>query len=473
MREPRKAERAIVTGFHAFSFLHHSVQSGEPIGRILKFMCSRNAIQTTDIRDVFMTSMAFVVPLHRLKKEYRRRITIPLSNQLPFVYNFTADFRTYPISRHNPLAHPDYVLFHYMSFNNTERTVRVYPYLVRYRIGNHQPNRFAIVLLAEVDKVFDSFYLQINDVTNFCTQDDIVSLKRSFYETGNNGLYTNENGRVEFSQWLSNLVVEISGRLDNHWRHPIIAGSVVNIDAQHFNVNGCLSKHELDVRFTHAYYGSQNSPDLFRQRQIQDFLFQNIDDLPTQRFSEYFDMERFVYGLLYSNDNYRRVHDNSTHIVDDIYSNNVAEQYWAIPDNIVYVKAASPFANVNSMRLRELHGDLHDVNCLLELCMCLTMEDSIRELAERNLKMTPREMESRRATIAEYFDDSIFNLQELDNRKNYFIRRFGLRQRFEDLINVIQPRLSLMDRLFNRWNIALSLTIAFLTLLVTFLTIFK
>lgn len=436
-------------------------------------MCNRNALQTTLFRDVFMTSMAFVVPLHRVRREYRRRITIPLNNQLPFVHNFTADFRIYPLSRHNPLAHPDYVLFHYMSANMTERTVRVYPYLMRHQIGNRQPNRFAIVLLAEIDKVFDPHHHPINDANNFCTQDDIVFLKRTFFETGTDGLYTHANGRIEFTQWLSNLVAEISGRLDNYWRHPAIAGSVANINVQHINVNACVSKHELDVRFTHAYYGTQNRTNLFSQRQIQDFLFKNIEILPTQRGSDYFDMERFVYGLMYSNNNYRRVHDNSTHIIDDIYSNNVAEQYWAIPDNIVYVTAASPFVNVNRMVLQELHGDLHDVNCLFELCMCITIEDSIRKLAERNLRMTPKEMESRRAAIAEYFDDSIFNLQELDNRKNYFIRRFGLRQRFEDLMNVIQPRLSLMDRLFNRWNIALSLTIAFLTLLVTFLAIFK
>lgn len=436
-------------------------------------MSNQNAIQTTHFRDVFMTSMAFVVPLHRVRREYRRRTTIPLSNHLPFVHNFSADFRFYPISRYNPLAHLDYVTFYYSSVNRLERMVKVYPYLVHYRIGNHQPNRFAIVLLAEIDKVFDYFHHPINDATNFCTQDDIVFLKRAFYETGDNGLHTHANGGIEMCHWLSNLVAEISGRLDNHWRHPIIAGSVVNVNVQRININSCISKYELDVIFTHAYYGTLVRNNLFRQRQIQDFLFQNIDNWPTQSASDYFDMERFVYGLLYSNDNYRRVHDNSTQIIDDIYSNNVAEQYWAIPDNIVYIKASSPFVNVNNMRLQELHGDLHGVNCMLELCMCLTLEDSMRELAERNLRMTSQEMESRRATIAEYFDDSIFNLQELDNRKTYFIRRFGLRQRFDNLMGIVQPRISLMDRLFNRWNITLSLTIAFLTLVITFLAIFK
>ncbi len=161
-----------------------------------------------------------------------------------------------------------------------------------------------------------------------------------------------------------------------------------------------MTLHELNERFMYGYYSSHTQNGLYYQRQIQDFLQQNTGSRPTQRFSKFSDMERFVYGLLYSNDNYRRVHDNSTRIIEDFYSNNVVEQYWAIPDNIVYVKSSSPFINVNNIRLQELHGDLHDVNCLLELCMNLTLENSIREFAERTLRLSPQEMESRRATIA-------------------------------------------------------------------------
>jgi len=426
-----------------------------------------------------MTSMAFIVPLHRIRRSYKRRITIPLANQLPFVHDFNADFRYYSISGHNPLATPDYTLFYYNS-NEKNRSARVYTYLIRYRIGRNQPNSYAIVLVAEVDKVFKEDHVPFNADSNFCTPDDIVYLKRAFYETGETGLFTNDGGRISLHDWLINLVAEVSGRMGDYWRNSTIAGSVVNINVQYINVNTCISKCELDDRFTDSYYGIQAASNnaavnngIVYLNQIQDFLQRNIVGMPSPLYSFFYDMERFVYGLLYANDNFARAHDNAVQIVDDIYSNNVSEQYWAVRGNIVFIKTASPFVNVCDRERQALNGEIRRINCLLELCMCLSLDRDIRSLHRRYLNMKPQEIESQRAAIAECFNDSIYNLQELDERKDFFIRRFGLRQRFDDLVSVVQPRISLMDRLFNRSNMILSIIIATLTFLVTFLTILK
>ena len=191
-------------------------------------MCQRYSIQATCFRDVFMVSMAFVVPLHRVRKEFKRRITIPLTNEQPFVHNFTADFRICSLSRLNPQA-LTYVLFHFVSANRDERTIRVYPYLIRNRIGNHLPYNYAIVLLAEIDKVFNHNFTPISDDSNLCNPEDIVFLKKAFYKSCNSCLYTVFPRRMSIQDWLMNLVAEVSGKFGNYWRHPSIAGSVVNI----------------------------------------------------------------------------------------------------------------------------------------------------------------------------------------------------------------------------------------------------
>lgn len=208
-------------------------------------------------------------------------------------------------------------------------------------------------------------------------------------------------------------------------------------------------------------------------KHIDQFLSRDLYDVSSHEYTDYKDMERFVYGLLYANDNFLKVHDNSTQIVKDTYSNNITEKYWAAHDSIVFINIASPFINVSEKKFVLLEGNIQDVTCLLELCMSLSLEKNIRYLRQHYLRMTPFELERRKIEIAECFDDSIYNLPELDIRKDYIIRRLGIKQQFENLLTIVEPKINLMDRMFSRWNLSISLTIASITLLITLLSILK
>lgn len=63
MREPRKAERATDTGFHAFSFIHHQSDFGRPIGHDRIIMKENQTEELQSRRSFFKNAAKAALPI--------------------------------------------------------------------------------------------------------------------------------------------------------------------------------------------------------------------------------------------------------------------------------------------------------------------------------------------------------------------------------------------------------------------------
>lgn len=417
------------------------------------------------IRNVFMAKMAYLIPIPRMRRHYRDKDYKSLKAEIPFVHHLNAIFAYCPyLSDANPIK------FSYESkydgYHICQRTIGITPYLLRYKFGNQMFENRAIVLIASLDKHFNTGDHPILD-KEWCTPFDLVYFRKAICETDEHGLFTNgENGPVIFQEWLKSRISEVSDIRKHRVEMPKMFSSsnitIVGIDETLVDIE------EVNKQVKEQYYEPTN------YKTIDDFLSINIIDRGAKSYLT--DARCFVHGFLLCNNNFMQLHNNSVkETLSDYYSNNRVEGYWAVEDNILSIKVASPFTYIPEADRHDriIKNTLEKTDCLMELCI-LGMLDMEIEHFYRNLsKMESHEIELRRAQIAEYLNERLLNLWEMDHRMDYFIKRFRLNERFRRLLEAAVPRSNARNVVFNRTGSFVSWVIAFLAMIATILTLLK
>lgn len=425
-------------------------------------------IDYSESRNVYLCKMTFLIPLPRIRREYARKVSLPLRFATPFVHHLNAEFHYAPINDGgaflNALPTDFWFASKYNGRDTVQRQVAFTPYLLKFSIGKDKEINYAVILVG----VVNSHFVKGNDVigeTDWCTPNDLVNLARAMTETGENGLFTRSHQReISMSDWLDSMLKEVSNVGICSIKSSDIF-SVTNISVQRLN-SSRLSPAEVIESFRHGYY--------------EDNYYRSIDDYQNSMLYDGCNTDTdvtadyFIHGLLYKNDNFLHLHPhNALEIKNNFYTNNRVEKYWADYGSIVSIKVGTPFSDIaeNDKITQDYDNSLTETDCLMELCLLSKLSALLVGFKRDNLKMKSHEIEKTKAKIAEYFCDKLFDVRELDKRLSFFISRFGLDLSKTQINEIAQPRRSERDVYFTRFNAFAAALLSLITIIIAFITL--
>ena len=409
-------------------------------------------------QNVYMLSMAFLVPLRRLKAKYvcpqikeDKNDDKVTALDTPFVLYPNASCRCWVIEGSADI-HPvtSNVFFFRSCYNGVDTVVRE-----------------ITVTPVSVDKVFGK-QTQYSSL-DFCTEFDIVNLKKAFFERGRNELCMNEYGfGTHLYDWLRIILLELEGQK----RRTIqLSYTVIDVSTQKINVTATQnSLAAINGEFMTQYYQNHN------QSPIDDYLRQNIGLLQRNGLVQESSVPNthFVYGMLYANDNFMMADRNAVErIVNMAYTNNKVEKYLADDETIVHIKMGSPYYCSLEHHKRVLTGNLkRELPTLLDIGMLIVIKLRLQRFKLRHRHLSAQEIENSFGEISDFLYGKLFNLTEMDMRMDYFVEQFRLHRMFNEIREVVIPRKNSMEIAFlHNMNIWV-LLVGVLTLLVTIIGLF-
>ena len=433
-------------------------------------------------QNVYMVSMAFLVPLRKVKAKYvwqrlkhnnkeqdDEKVT---TLETPFALYPNASCRYWVVEGCADIYPVTPNVFYFRScYNGIDTIVReitVTPLLMELNLGKKGCHQYFLVLKVSVDKVFGKKKSQYSSL-DFCTEFDIVNLKKAFFDRDRNGLSMNEYG---FGTYLYDWLRIILLKLEGQKRRDIqLSYTVIDVSTQKVNVTATQNTiAAINEEFMTAYYRN------YRQSPIDDYLRQNIVLL--QRNSVVRETSvpeaHFVYGMLYANDNFMMADRNAVgRIVNMAYSNNKVEKYWADDETIVHVKTGSPYYCTLEHHKQTLSGDLkRELPLLLDISVLIVIKLRLQRFNLRHRRLSAQDIEDSFGVVADFLYGKLFNLIELDQRMDYFVEQFHLHRMFNEIQRVVIPRKNSMEIAFLHSMNIWVLLVGVLTLLVTIISLF-
>lgn len=433
-------------------------------------------------QNVYMVSMAFLIPLRKVKAKYvcpqkkqdneRQNNNNVTTLDTPFVLYPNASCRCWIIEGSPDIYPVTPNVFYFRScYNGVDSVVReitVTPLLMELNLGKKYCHQYFLVLKVSIDKVFGKAKSQYSSL-DFCTEFDIVNLKKAFFEKGRDGVCMNEYGfGTYFYDWLRIILLELEGQKRRDVR---LSYNVIDMSTQVLNVTATQNTiATINEEFMAAYYRN------YAQSPINDYLRQNIGLLQRNGVVHGSSVSEthFVFGALYANDNFMMAdRDAAERIVNMAYCNNKVEKYWADDETIVHVKVNSPYYCSLTHHKQALIGDLkRELPLLLDISMLIVIKLKLQRFNLRHRRLSAQEIEDSFGIIAEFLYGKLFNLTELDQRMDYFIEQFHLHQMFNEIQRVIIPRKNSMEIAFLHGMNIWVLLVGVLTLLVTIIGLF-
>lgn len=424
-------------------------------------------------QNVFMASMAFVIPLNKIKRRYR------ISNkckELRHSFVQYPDFRCqywFVKGKKYDIISIDSKPFFFKSRYNSKdfvwREIEVKPLMLEIDFGKGKRKQYSLILFVQIDKIFKKASMGQYDRRDFCTEFDLVNMKKAFFERYDYGLHADmQDQDGSFYDWLMQVLWEIEGQRRNNVR---LSYSVIDICVQNLNVTSSLnSLDNISKEFQEKYYDNQS------ENPIKDYLDDKILLLQANGATEISGVceRHFVYGLLYANDNFLMA-DKATidNIVENSCSNSKVEKYWADDESIVHIKINSPHFYVEQKKEMRLSCNLQsELQCLTEMNILIFIKRKLHRFKERYKRLSSKEIEDECGKISKLLDDKMFNQVEMDRRMDYFIKQFRLHDMFENIKGIATSRKNSLEISFIHNSNIWILVISTLTLIVTILSFF-
>lgn len=432
---------------------------------------AQSSVHSSNCRQVFMASMAFFIPIDGLSADYKERMQECAPASVSFAHRYSAELRIKNVGKLDSKFHKS-DRFYFDSQDEyctpLRRPVTLYPNLVKFRIGNNRC-QYYLMILAEINKVFQENPECIKN-KEYCTPIDLVYLKKAIYDEEKCRFYScqeNSDGNViKFGDWLNSILSKLVGSIFLPYIEKTVIASIVKIVVQDIDAGEITTEEELTKAFADAHIG--------KMQKVEAFLSDSNNFDPIEHTRQSSDMEKFVYGLLYANNNFLQLHDKCVkHKISDFYSNNYSEQYWAVPNNIVSIHTGYPFrrATTDKPSVAGVSGSHLFHDCITDMCMLLMLDGLIKEFGN-NGKMKSHEIERKRSSILEYFNETVYNVLELDERLHFFMSSFGLREKFDKVQNVVAPRRNAMESVFAMTSAIIAWLIGLLSVIIALINKF-
>lgn len=284
------------------------------------------------------------------------------------------------------------------------RKVELRTYILRYIY--HSFSQYYLVVGTGIDKVFDR-----SNPKDLCTEQDIVQLRKAFYLKGSEGLHypTQRPTTCFFPDWLNEQIENITGVNPNgHFdRHFIV--NVVGVKTS-VNVNTTL---ELDLNFREAF-DSEN--------------FQSLDNVIPE-------CDRWAYGLIFGNDNYKRVPEQQVRkVISTPFSNNITESTYAGYKSIVSIRSHYHCSFEDHQYEDDLYGiDLLHADNIAAICHIMHIKRQMRRIQDMLNCSSSSEIRTALGDIAVLIGHKPTGLRELDGKFDYISRTMGINKRFANL----------------------------------------
>lgn len=384
-------------------------------------------------QNVYMASLAFLIPLQYVKMRFRKLRTKKQDINIPFILYPNAECKCHELECQHctqPIHEKTfYFKSHFNGIDSVTREITVKPLLMELCLDYKQARQYFLVLTISIDKVFGK--KENYAINDFCTEFDIINLKKAIFEYGENGPFEQEslNG-MRLYDWVQLILQEIGSKKCMKNR---LSYSIIEICTQQINVATNNNKIEdINKSFTTEYYQDNSS--------ISDFLKQDITLLDKNGIATKSSIteENFVYGLLYANDNFMMANaDTVEKTLESYYSNNKNEKYWADDECIVHIKTNSPYYYSKKQKEQKLVGYLkEELPTLLDMGMLIYIKRRMQRFLSNHRDLSPQEIEDERGALAFLFYNNLFNQTEMDKRMDYFIDKFHLRRLFEDIQSI-------------------------------------
>lgn len=423
-------------------------------------------------QSVYMASLGFFIPLKRIRRKYRKLCASKICIETPFAHfqNAQCYYKALDNTKQSSVVCPH--AFYYKSRYNSKdvvwRQVMVKPFLLEFRLGKGDLLR-AVALLISVDKVFDK-EKQIFNGGDFCTEFDLVNLKKAFFETFPECLLSSKDVNAKsHHDWIKDLLHEIEGIRRSQIAIPF---SIIDVNVQRIELkDGSIDSDNLEELFKQGYYNNLpgTSIDNFLSTPIK---MQGFAMQPTTPDGTIVDERCFVYGLLYANDNFMMLHKSAMEaVINNFYTNNQAEKFWADDGNIVHVITHAPFFLPSSKREKSLKGDLSDVSCLLEMSMLIYLRYKLTQLKVKYHRMPSKKIDLSMEEIISCLHDRLFNQTDYDKRMTYYKKMFRLFETLEMVRGITMPRKNILNMIFSKRNALIASITAVLTLITTYVSL--
>lgn len=410
-------------------------------------------------QNVFMGSMYFFIPLvkrrlsctEKNKKRCWTKISPPpfikdQCSSCEFSFWITNDrestyyFDSYKMNGHEKINRK-------ISLNNF--ILRYYP------DNNKDAHRYIFVVGACIDKLFSPCHE--NDGTTLqdllCTQNDIVFLKRAFYETGTRGLYPiDQNHQKSFRQWLSDEIKKAFGTEQNDIRLIYSVVDLIGIDIEDYS---WTTKEMLDIAFSHKYYEEQTP-------MVEEVLSGNI--------------EQFAYGILFGNDNFARLPDRECHeVLNNGYSNNISEITYAANNTILFLHThhAYLFNPKNVNRQKQLNSQLNGAQNIIEICDVIYARQKIHRLKNNLQESDAALIKETLLSISKFITSDLFNLSEMDRKMDYIYQGLGVYKEHKNLMKAGELAASVAEIKGTQRTNKLIIVLTAVTTLLTLLQLFN
>ena len=367
-------------------------------------------------KNVFMTSMYFFIPLNRIGKRYKSDMHLDFKEKPTpaFAKNTQANCKAAEIVFDEKERAFGYTYITKKGDERISREVELKAYILLYTPFRAKTRPSPILMIGtSIDKVF-----AIHDTSNnysfdkaLCSEDDLVMLKRAFC-SNEHGVLIRKHDNQHFQQCLKALISKIECRKE---RKLHVEHSVIDVKGVALVTDSIMTKHRLDLNFAECYYDAP-------------------DDLSSLFIGDY---QKFIYGLLFTNDNYHRVPESEIdHCFKDAYSNNKTEIVVAAPKSIVFLHTRFPFRrNINEKSPQQsgFCKNLSDVQNIYEMCEVLHAEKQFCLLRQALTLPNSSAIISVLLHLSQYMEKEYFHLAELDRKLNYIFKAVGISKQFSGL----------------------------------------
>ena len=367
------------------------------------------------MKNVFVSSFNFFVPIHKIgTKKYSMDNGSIHNIGLPaHIQNCHAECRYLKIADKEQEL---YYLSKDKEENIIELKVKAYPYLISFNPSNNKPDIYFLVIHVLIDKVIET------ECKHFVSTTDLVALKKAFYENSEKGLFTSPHqvGKQHY-HWIKELVCEI----ENSNREDIqITNSIVNLCGLPLDISTGNASEHIDIDFSNAYY-----KDISDYKSLEAYL--GADD------------SKFIYGLLFANDNYL---NTPIELVDKLlkssFSNNIYEKTYANLNDIVVIKTHTQYTySVKEKTKKKYHiPSFHDTQCLYEMCHILYLKQELASIRDNISKSkTSADIKSALSSLAKFLEMKLFHVEEADGKMDYFYKTMGINSSYSALREFAEP----------------------------------
>lgn len=367
------------------------------------------------MKNVFVSSFSFFVPIHKIgAKEYSMDNGTMHSIDLPVhIQNCHAKCRYLKVADKEQEL---YYISKDKKGNPIELKVKAYPYLISFKPNDDKANISFLVIHVFIDKVFET------ESKHLVLATDLVALKKAFYENGKKGLFTcsQYTGKQHY-HWIKELVCKI----ENNNREDVqITNSIVNLCSLPLDMSIANSFEDIDINFSKAYY-----KDISDYKSLEAYL--GADD------------SKFIYGLLFANDNYS---NTPVKLVDRLFkssfSNNIYEKTYANLNDIVVIKTHTQYTySEKEKSKKEYHiPSFNDTQCLYEMCHILYLKQELASIRDNiSRSKTSADIKSALSDLAKFLEMKFFHVEEADGKMDYLYKTMGINRSYSSLREFAEP----------------------------------